>query len=202
MSIDSAYLDEREQRARQNAHQADRDRAAREWMNRAQKPEVRLARFDAWLRLELAARLDWTWAGAHQEKRLEQCRIQIDGMVLDLWRRGWMLDGERLAGRIREMLDAIGKAQKGSQVRDFWPYFKAAVGRYVGLNAEEIREDAMHAGQAVADVFNQLLKRAPEGPALPELVAQRADETLRAKLTRQRAKDARKAAEKDQLRLL
>ena len=193
------HLEERATQAYRNQHQATRDYAARAWLNQSASPEVRLVRFDTWLRMELDARLDWAWAAPSKTKRLEQCRIQIDGMILALWRRGWMLDGARLAARITGMLDAIGKAQRAGQVREFWPYFKASVSRYVGLNAEEIQAEAMSAGSAVAQVFQQLARKQP---AMPELVAQRAEETLRAKLTRQRAAEARKTSQKDQLQLL
>ncbi|MBX3736695.1 MAG: hypothetical protein KF715_08405 [Candidatus Didemnitutus sp.] len=137
-----------------------------------------------------------------KERRIEQCRMQIEPMIVDLWKRGWMLDGKRLSDRIKGMLDAIGKAQRDGKVRDFWPYFKASVERYVGLNAEEIREDAMDAGAAVSDVFNQLLRRVPQGPSLPELVAQRRSETLREKANRLARQKGRKMAEKAQMRLL
>jgi hypothetical protein len=196
------YIEEREDRAVRDRDQSTRDVFARAWLRQDQKPEARLAAFDEWLLLQLEARLDWKWAGALKEKRLHQCRIQIDGMVIGLWRRGWMLDGRRLADRITEMLDAIGKAQRSGQVRDFWPYFKASVSRYVGLNAEEIQAEAMSAGAAVGAVFQQLLKRQAAAPSLPELVAQRADETLRAKVARLRAQQARQEAQKDQLPLL
>ncbi len=197
-----AYLDERDDRADRNREQAARDTDTRAWFNRAEKPEVRLPAFDRWLRKELDRRLDWKWAGAMKDRKLEQCRIQIDGMILALWRRGWMLDGHRLADRIKEMLDAIGKAQRGGAVRDFWPYFKAAVERYVGLNAEEIQAEAMSAGVAMGQVFQQLTKGLPAGPALPELVAQRAGETLKDKIARQRRQDAVKAADAGQMPLL
>jgi hypothetical protein len=202
MSQDGTFLEERAERAAQAARQADRDKAMHAWFGRNQDHAERLVRFDVWLRRELAERLDWAWAGSAKEKRIEQCRIQIDSMVMDLWRRGWMLDGRRLADRITGMLDAIGKAQRGGQVRDFWPYFKASVDRYVGLNAEEIREEALDAGAAVGDVFKQLLKGAPEAPSLPELVAQRHQETLREKTNRLARQKGRHEAEKSQLRLL
>lgn len=201
MSI-QGYLEEREERGVRDQYQRRRDAHILAWFNQGAKPEARLVNFDIWLRVELEDLLDWKWAGLAKEKRLEQCRIQIDGMILALWRRGWMLDGKRLADRITEMLAAIGKAQRAGQVRDFWPYFKASVGRYVGLNAEEIQAEAMSAGVAVAAVIQQLTRRLPVGPALPELVAQRTDETLRAKIARQKAKERRKPAEKEQLPLL
>ncbi len=196
------YLDERDERADRDRKQTVRDYDALAWMNQNQQPEARLVKFDVWLLKQLNLRLDWQWAGAAKEKRLQQCRIQVDGMIIALWRRGWMLDGGRLAGRIVEMLECIGKAQANGQVRDFWPYFKFAVGRYVGLNAEEIQAEAMSAGAAVGAVFQQLVRRLPAGPSLPELVAQRADETLRAKVGRLRRLAARKAAQEDQLHLL
>lgn len=196
------YIEEREDRADLAAKQTARDRDALLWLNQGVAPEKRLLAFDRWLLRELDKRLDWTWAGAHKEKRLHQCRVQIDGMVIALWRRGWMLDGQRLAERITGMLDAIGKAQRGGQVREFWPYFKTSVSRYVGLNAEEIQAEAQSVGAAVSNVFTALLKRTPAGPSLPELVAQRADETLRERLSRAKEAEARRAAEKGQLPLL
>jgi len=198
----AGHLDEREDQAERDRSQAARDAYERAWFNQNRPPEVRLLNFDIWLMAELDDRLDWKWAGAAKVKRQQQCRIQIDTMILALWRRGWMLDGRRLADRITAMLDAIGKAQRAGQVYDFWPYFKASVSRYVGLNAEEIQAEAMSAGAAVGAVFQQLTRKLPTGPSLPELVAQRADETLRAKLSRQRLQEAIKAAQKDQLPLL
>lgn len=123
-------------------------------------------------------------------------------MILGLWRRGWMLDTQRLADRVTEMLDSIGKAQRGGEVRDFWSYFKASVSRYVGLNAEEIQAEAMSAGVAIGAVFQQMLKKQAAKPSIPELVAQRTEETLREKIARHRRQDGLKEADKSQLPLL
>ena len=81
------YLDHRAGRADQDRKQAIRDQDARAWMNQSQKPEARLVKFDAWLLKQLALRLDWSWAAGAKEKRLQQCRVQIDGMIIALWRR-------------------------------------------------------------------------------------------------------------------
>lgn len=203
MSMDSAFLDQRDNRAERDRLQRERDAAERAWFGRAQDPAARLVKFDTWLRRELDARLDWAWAGAAKQKRIEQCRVQLDGMVVALWRRGWALDGARLAARIKELLDAVGKAQREGKVRDFWPYFKASADRYVGLNAEELREEAKAAGAAVADVFQQLLKRADGGgPSMTELVAQRSTETLREKANRIARQNTRGKADASQLPLL
>jgi len=196
-----AYLEERDHRRDRDARLALRDAAERVWLDRGRSPEDRLLRFDTWLRCELEERLDWRWAGTAQAKRIEQCRIHINGMVLGLWRRGWLLDGKRLADRITRMLDCIALAQRKTTIGDFWAYFQASVTRYVGLNAEEIQAEAMSLGVTSGDVFRQLARSAPASPSLPELIAQRADETLRAKLARQRALEARKAAIADQPQL-
>lgn len=148
----------------------------------ATDPAERLIKFDAWVRGELARRIDWTWAGAQRERRIEQCRLCLEKLVLDLWRRGWMLDGKKLARHIEAVLDAVARQQKAGKVQDFWAYFQASVNRYVGANAEELREEAMRAGTHVSQLLNVLgVRAAPTGPALPELIAQRAGEVAQAK---------------------
>jgi hypothetical protein len=155
-------------------------------------PEERLLRFDAWVRAELASRLDWSWAGVHKEKRIEQCRVYLERMVIALWRRGWMLDGRRLAARIEAMLDAFGTYQRAGKVADFWPYFRATVDRYVGQNAEEIQREALAAGSHVSQALAAVLAHRPsQGPSLPELVAQRAGEVAEAKEQTLRQRQAR-----------
>jgi hypothetical protein len=157
--------------AEQHAHTAD--------------PAERLLKFDKWVRGELATRIDWKWAGAQRERRIEQCRLCLEQLVLDLWRRGWLLDGKKLARHIEAVLDAVARQQKAGNVQDFWAYFKAAVNRYVGANAEELREEAMRAGTHVSQLLNVLGVRAEAsgaaGVALPELIAQRAGEVAQAK---------------------
>lgn len=202
MSQDGTYLDERAERQQRLAQQAARDRAGLVWLHRDRPPEVRITAFDTWCRRELATRLDWTWAGAHQAKRIEQARIHLRQLVLALWRRGWELDGERLARRITDLLDAVGKAQRAGKVGSFWPYFSASVDRYVGANAEELREDAMQMGAHVGQVFQTLVSGLPKAPSLPALIAQQEQETLREKVSRARRAKAAQATEKAQLRLL
>jgi hypothetical protein len=182
--------------ANQHAHTAD--------------PAERLLNFDKWVRGELVKRIDWSWAGNLRERRIEQCRLCLEQLVLDLWRRGWMLDGKKLARHIEALLDAVARQQRGGKVEDFWPYFKTAVNRYVGANAEELREEAMRAGTHVSQLLNVLGVRAEaSGPALPELIAQRAGEvaqaktatTLREKLSAKRRAD-KKAPDARQAQLL
>lgn len=201
MSLDSAYLDEHQERQKQAAELALRDRAALVWLHGEHPPEVRLPSFDAWVRRQLDRRLEWGWAGALKAKRLEQCRLVLHKLVAGLWARGWHLDGKRLADRITGLLDAVGKAQREGKVRAFWPYFNAAVERFVGQNAEELKEEAMGAGMHVGQIFERLTARRPGAPAIPELIAQRDQETLREKLAKERAKATREAADAAQGKL-
>ncbi len=154
----------------------------------------RLLKFDAWVKGELATRLDWAWAGAHQVKRIEQCRVQLEGLVLDLWRRGWMLDGKKLADVITAALDDVAKAQKAGRVQDFWAFFKAITSRHVGVNSEEIQMQARSAGALLSQALNVLdvKKPAPTETPLPALIAQRREETVKAKSLREQQSDERK----------
>lgn len=93
---------------------------------------------------------------------------------------------------------------------EFWPYFRACVDRYVGANAEEIRAEAMRAGSHVGNLRSALgVNRPASGPPVPELLAQRAEEvvkakdaTLRQKLARQREREAARKADAKEPRLL
>jgi len=192
-------LNERDDQRAQR--RADAARMAEVWQLRGERPEVRLLAFDRWVRAELEARLDWAWAGAQRERRIEQCRIALERVVLDLWKRGWMLDGKALARRITGMLDAVGTYQRAGKVQDFWAYFTASVNRYVGANAEEIQTEARSLGAQMGSLL-AMMKKAPEGPSLPELAAQRAaeiagakQETLREKIAKERARKAADAAQ-------
>lgn len=193
------YLDERDERQKRAEEMAVRDAAARAWMQRGAPEAVRLLRFDGWVRLELSERIDWTWAGLMKARRIEQCRVELEGLVVALWRRGWMLDGAPLAGNIRDALDDVGAAQKAGRVRDFWPFFKSVVDRYVGVNAEEIRTEAMALGSHVGQVFQQLNQtHVAKGKSLTELLAQRRQEQGQLSLTRRLALERQKQAQERQ----
>lgn len=193
------YLDEREERLAKNTEIALRDTSARQWMKTDLPPEQRLLKFDAWVRVKLEQLIDWKWAGEDKPRRIEQCRIELENLALGLWRRGWLQDGRKMAAHIEAALADISAAQKAGRVKDFWPFFKSVVNRYVGINSEEIKAEAMSAGTAIADVFTMLQKKA--APSLSELLAKRHDETLREKQTKQRRSEARQAADNAQAKL-
>ncbi|HZP61118.1 MAG TPA: hypothetical protein VFB27_12410 [Opitutaceae bacterium] len=185
-----SFLDAREQSAANAEHQRRRDAEVLQWLNRDQPPEDRLIKFDAWIRQELIVKLDWCWAGTGKHRRIEQCRLLLEGLVLDLWKRGWMLDGRALKKHLDACLDDAAAAQKAGRVKEFWPFFSAIVNRYVGTNAEELKMEAISAGAYVGQIVSRLgISASPQAPTLPDLVAQRHDETLREKLARKRRKD-------------
>lgn len=190
MSLES-FMADRETLAGRAQDMARRDEAARSWMATGTPEAVRLLRFDGWMRLELTARIDWAWAGAMKAKRIEQCRSELERLVLELWRRGWMLDGKRLAAHIKDALDDVAAAQRAGRVKDFWPFFQSVVARYVGINAEEIRAEAMQVGAHAGQVFERLNRGGQTDRAMPELLAQRRDETIRERLQRERAAQQR-----------
>ncbi len=181
-------------------------RPADDWMLSVLAPEERLLRFDGWVRRQLQERLKWPGTERRQAKMIEQSRVKLERLVLDLWRRGWMLDGQRLAKHIQAALDDVGAAQYAGRVQDFWPFFCRVVDRYVGLNAEEIQAEARSIAGArpMSSILEGLqlgAKPAASGPTLPELVAQRREETLREKLSRRRKAEASQEAQKAQLPL-
>lgn len=206
MDVLSQHLDNRDaaHRADQAARaasgrDAEAEAAFRVWLDNGRRPEERLLKFDTWLRRELGRRLDWTWAGQAREKRIEQCRIHLERLVLQLWQRGWMLDGKRLAGHLQDLLEHVATYQQQGGIVDFWAYFKSSAERYVGQNAEEIREESLRAGSHISQVLNALTAHKPaEGPKMGDLLQQRHEETLRAKLAKERQRTARKQASSDQ----
>lgn len=191
MNVFDSFLDERDEAKGHGGRESE----LLAWISRQTPAEVRLLKFDSWLRGKLAERLDWTWAGDLKARRIEQARLYLERMVLDLWKRGWMLDGRHLAGRILTLLDAVAEYQKAGKIRSFWPYFCATVDRYVGLNSEELQADAMRVGSTVEQLLGPLgIKRHSQAPTLPELVAARADEVTKAKGETLRSKQARERA--------
>lgn len=207
MDVLGQHLDSRDQ-----AHRADQaaraasgrnaeiEAAFRIWLDQGRRPEERLLKFDAWIRAELSTRLDWTWAGPHRQKRIEQCRMHLERLVLRLWQRGWMLDGKRLATHLQDLLNAVAAYQQKGGIVDFWAYFKSASDRYVGQNAEELRDEAMRAGSHIGQIMNALGtgQNPSTAPKIGDLLEQRHQETLREKVARERRKAAKSVADQKQ----
>lgn len=193
MDVLGEYLDNRA------AEQA-RQRRPEAWLelNQPLAPEARLLAFDRWVRTQLASRLQWPADPSRRARLIEQCRVRLETLVLDLWRRGWMLDGRVLAGHILSAIEAVSAAQKKGGIRDFYAYFSRAVEAYVGANAEELQQEARKASSGPAKIGNLATSAlAAFGVStearisLPELVAQRRAEIASEKAEKLRAKLAR-----------
>jgi hypothetical protein len=205
MDVLGQQLDQREDPVRIRADAETRARGAEAWMLAGADPADRLLKFDTWVRAKLEGTLDWSWAGAARARRIEQCRAELERLVQELWRRGWMLDGHRLAKHVKAALADVAAAQAAGRVRDFWPFYVGVVRRYVGVNAEEIRAEAMAAGTHVGLAMQAILRAStgqgeatPAGPSITELVALRRAELA----TRRRAEKAEEGADDGQARLL
>jgi len=201
MSLEG-YLDQRDAASAGAGRLARRDAAERELLYGKMSDAERLLAFDRFCRRQLQARIDWTWAGAAKAKRIEQCRIMLETLVKGLWARGWLLDGAQLAKVVIAALDDVAKAQKAGRVRNFWMFYSSVVTRHVGTHAEELRDESKAVGAHASQVFQALTKRLPDQTPLPELVAQRAHETLREKVAKARRQQARKDANAAQQQLL
>lgn len=194
MSLES-YLDDREDR-RERDEAEDRKLQAL-WSLASANPAERLMAFDHWVKAQLQKRLVWPPSpDIGTDRRIHQCRVELEHMLTQLFSRGWLLDGQRIARHVTTVLDAVGAAQRKGAVKDFWPYFKASVNRYVGANAEELQVESKRAGNVMNNVLASLGVK-PETGSIVELVATRRseinqDKSLRAQLSAQkRASKAR-----------
>jgi hypothetical protein len=172
-------------------------------------PAERLQSWDRWIRATLTAALVFPTERAARERLIGQCAAEMTELAKQLRGRGWLLDGKALAEHVQAVLQPIGKAQRAGKIGDFWPYFRTAVARYVGLNAEEIQQHARRVGaEEGARSVGAVLAGLRVTESMTELLARRAEEvatakaeTLREKQARLRAKDAARRAEQEQPRL-
>lgn len=207
MNFLGRVLDEREDRQRDQAIADElwlRERAGVD-------PAERLRSWDRWLRGKLLASLKWPSDEAARERLLGQCASEMTTLAKQLRGRGWLLDGKSLAVHVAAILEPVGKAQREGKVGDFWPYFRAAVGRYVGANAEEIQRQARRGGadegtQTIGAVLAGVV--GPRADSMVELLTRRAAEVgqakedkLRERIARLRAKDAAAKADAGQPQL-
>lgn len=190
MSVFGRLVEDREDRIREEAGAEElwlRERAGIE-------PAERLQSWDRWLKRKLLAALVWPEAPAARERLLGQCAAEMTVLARQLRGRGWLLDGKALAAHIDAVLAPIGKAQRAGKVGDFWPYFRAAVSRYVGANAEEIQQFARRSGadeavQSIGAILGGL--RVVREASMVELLSDRAEEIATAKAESLRARQTR-----------
>lgn len=160
----------------------------------------RLASWDRWVRRVLAQTLVWPDDAARRARLVAQCAEELTVMVRQLRGRGWLLDGRALADHVEALLAPVAQAQRARKVGDFWPYFRAAVSRYVGAHAEELQQQARRTGadegaQSIGAVLGGLsLLQRGEAPSMVELLTTRAGEVAAAKAETLRARQARARA--------
>jgi len=187
------FLDNREDARRGQAEADERWLRERAGID----PAERLLAWDRWVVRTLEKSLAWPADPAAKARLVRQCAAEVNRVARDLRGRGWLLDGEALVAHVRAMLAPIVAAQAAGKVGDFWPYFRAAVARYVGANAEHIQQQARRtgadeAGQAIGAVLGEMKLR---GRSLTELLAERSVEVREAKTESLREKLARRRAQ-------
>lgn len=169
------------------------DSALIAWLSEGRDPAQRLLAFDSWIRAELRTRFPEL-----PQRQIEAARVELENLVLELWKRGWMLDGRKLAKHIQAALDDVAKAKQAGRVKEFWPFFKSVVNRYVGLNAEEIQVEAKSAGALMSQVLSiaRIGKPILTTQTTAELLAQRKAEIQQAKTLREKLAIARAQSKK------
>jgi hypothetical protein len=160
-------------------------------------PEERRAAWRRWVCRELEKVLQWPADKAARERLIGQCAAELTTLVRQLHGRGWLLDGAALADHVRACIAPIATAQKKGTVGDFFPYFRAAVRRYVGAHAEAIQAQARRTG---ADEGAQTMAGAlaalgigtakPRAKSLTEVIAEREAEARRVRLDQANAENA------------
>lgn len=180
MNVLDQFLSDRESGGREQ-------RAADErWMIEGAgiEPAERLLLWDRWLVGLLTKSLQWPGDEAARVRLIRQCAAEITTLAKQLRGRGWLLDGRELAKHVQGLLEPIAKAQQAGKVGDFWPYFRAAVGRYVGNHSDEIAAHARRTGsnegaQAIGALLGGLA--VVRQASMTELLTERAGEIATAK---------------------
>lgn len=134
---------------------------------------------------------------ASVSRDLEGCGDTLRGRVFGEKGSNFVQQRPPSFARLPDALSAVGR------VKDFWPFFCRVVDQYVGLNAEEIQCEARAVAgvrpmRSIIDVLH-LPSASPKSPTLPELVAQRRDETLPDRLGRHRKEKAARPVDIAQL---
>lgn len=194
MNVLAHVLEEREDGARSTQEADDTWLRERTGVDPAERREA----WRRWLRRTLERALQWPGDEAARARLIGQAMAEVTTLARQLRGRGWLLDGEALAGHVRALLAPVAAAQRAGKVGDFWPYFRAAVRRYVGANAEEIQRQAKRTGsdegaQTIGGVMASLgigaaLRR--RGPSLVEIVAARGAEIGAGKVAKAEADGA------------
>lgn len=127
---------------------------------------VALRRWRRRCRATLLVTLRWPEDEQRREREVDNCVGLLQTIARHLYQRGWLLNEERLGQLVKDFLHPIAAAQTAGKVRDLYPYFRAAVSRYVPVNAEEIQQIAKRSGADTASSMESIVA----GLSIPGLV--------------------------------
>lgn len=141
----------------------------------------RLAAWREWAAKKLLAELAHSLPAedAARARLIGQCTAELERMVRQLFDRGWLIEGKRLAEVVDACLAPIAAAHRAGKVADFWPHFRASVRRYVPINAEELQRTARRDGADAGSAFGGGLAlalgllREPQAPSITEVIGER-----------------------------
>ena len=88
----------------------------------------------------------WAKDPSRRTRQIGQCIGELEVMAEQLHDRGWLLSHDRLVDLARQAVAPVATAQAAGKIGDFWPYYRAAVRRFVPVNADEIQREARKAG--------------------------------------------------------
>jgi hypothetical protein len=148
----------------------------------------RLAAWREWAAKKLLADLAHVMPheDAARARLIGQCTAELERMVRQLFDRGWLIEGKRLAEVVDTCLAPIAAAHRAGKVQDFWPHFRASVRRYVPINAEELQRTARRDGADAASAISGGLAlalgmlTAPKAPSITEVIGERHAERVQA----------------------
>lgn len=145
-----------------------------QWANERGVPAARLVAFESWLLEQLRSRLVWPTDPAAAAKQAGQCRAFVLDAVADLGEHGYLFRPRELAALLAEKIEQIARLQRAGNVRELYPYFRAAWRSWVRCSAEELREKSMLCGSHVQAITDRMLRgtSAAPAPSLCELAAQ------------------------------
>lgn len=137
----------------------------------------RLAAWREWAAKKLLAEFThWPADPAARARQIGQCTAELEVLVRQLFDRGWLIEGKRLAQVVSDCLAPIAAAQRAGKVGDFYIYLKSSVRRYVGANAEEIQRAARRDGSEIAQTMSTILAGVIgrlQAPSITEVIAEK-----------------------------
>ena len=134
-----------------------------QWANERNVPAARLVAFESWLLEQLRSRLLWPTDPAAAARQAGQCRAFVMDAVADLGEHGYLFRPRELAALLTEKIEQIARMQRAGNVRELYPYFRAAWRSWVRCSADDLRDKAMLCGSHVGQITAQILR----GPAAP-----------------------------------